>query len=125
MDLPTTAAMKKDYPLIAKDLSQEIAVLRKGLPETMQAFSALAKSATEAHDLDVKTKELIAVAIAIALRCDGCIAFHVKAARRAKTSRAELLETIGMAIYMGGGPSMVYGAEALSAFDEFEAASTG
>lgn len=113
--------MKKDYPQIAKDLSQEIATLRKGIPDTMEAFSALARSATETRALDVKTKELIACAIAIALRCDGCIAFHVKAARRAKATREELLETIAMAIYMGGGPSMVYGAEALSAFDEFEA----
>ncbi len=112
---------KKDFPVIAKDLSQEIAALRAGIPDTMKAFSALAREATKPNVLDLKTKELVAIAIAIALRCDGCIAFHVKAARRAKTTRQELLETIGMAIYMGGGPSMVYGAEALSAFDEFEA----
>lgn len=114
-------AMKKDYPTIAKDLTQEIAALRQGLPDTMKAFSALARSATEAKHLDVKTKELVACAIAIALRCDGCIAFHVKAAMRSGCTREELLETIGMAIYMGGGPSMVYGAEALSAYDEFAA----
>ncbi len=113
--------MKKDYPQIANDLSQEIATLRAGAPATMKAFSALARAATESGSLDVKTKELIACAIAIALRCDGCIAFHVKAARRGGATREDLLETIGMAIYMGGGPSMVYGAEALSAFDEFAA----
>lgn len=112
--------MKKDYPLIAKDLTQEIVELRKALPGTMTAFNELARSATEAQALDTKTKELVAVAISIALRCDGCVAFHVKAARRAKSTREELLDVIGMAIYMGGGPSMVYGAEALSAFDEFE-----
>ena len=111
---------KKDYPQIAKDLTREIGVLRAGLPDTMKAFSALARSATEAGALEVKTKELIACAIAIALRCDGCIAFHVQAARRVGATRDEVLEMIGMAIYMGGGPSMVYGAEALSAFDEFE-----
>jgi len=114
--------MKKDYPLIAKDLTQEIGVLRKSLPGPMKAFAELASAATEAQALDTKTKELVAVAISVALRCDGCIAFHVKAARRAKCTRAELLDIIGMAIYMGGGPSLVYGAEALSAFDEFEEA---
>lgn len=112
--------MKKDFPQIAKDLSQEIATLRKGIPDTMAAFSGLARAATASGALDTRTKELVAIAIAVALRCDGCIAFHVKAARRAKATREELLETIAMAIYMGGGPSMVYGAEALSAFDEFE-----
>ncbi len=59
---------------------------------------------------------------AVAVRCDGCIAFHVKAVIRAGVSREELLETIAMAIYMGGGPSMVYGAEALEAFDQFSSA---
>ena len=113
--------MKKSFPTIAKDLTQEIGALRQALPETMKAFSALARSATKANVLDVKTKELVACSIAIALRCDGCIAFHVKAARGAGCTREELLETIGMAIYMGGGPSMIYGAEALSAWDEFEA----
>ncbi len=117
--------MKKDFPQIARDLTEEIATLRAGLPETMGAFSALARSATKPGVLDLKTKELVAIGIAIALRCDGCIAFHVKAARRAKCSREELLEMIGMAIYMGGGPSMVYGAEALSAYDEMEALAGG
>lgn len=112
--------MKKDYPLIAKDLTQEIMELRKSLPGPMKAFNDLARVATEPQSLDTKTKELVAVAISIALRCDGCVAFHVKAARRAKCTRDELLDVIGMAIYMGGGPSMVYGAEALSAYDEFE-----
>ena len=114
--------MKKDYPQIARDLSEEIGVLSKGIPDTMRAFSSLARTATQDGVLDTKAKELIAIAIAIALRCDGCIAFHVKAARRASCTREELLETIGMAIYMGGGPSMVYGAEALSAYDEFAVA---
>ena len=66
----------------------------------------------------MKTKELIAIAIAIATRCDGCIGFHAKAAIRAGASREEVLETISMAIYMGAGPSMIYAAEALRAFDE-------
>lgn len=116
------AAMKKDFPQIARDLSQEIATLRKGIPDTMAAFSGLARAATADGSLDKKTKELVAIAIAVALRCDGCIAFHVKAARGAGATRDELLETIAMSIYMGGGPSMVYGAEALSAFDDFEGA---
>jgi AhpD family alkylhydroperoxidase len=114
--------MSKDFPQLAKDLSEAITVMRPSIPGTMQAFSALAKAALADGALDTRTKELIAIAISIALRCDGCIAFHVKAARRAGASRDEMLETIAMAIYMGGGPSMVYGAEALQAFDQFDAA---
>ncbi|MCB1553281.1 MAG: carboxymuconolactone decarboxylase family protein [Xanthomonadales bacterium] len=110
--------MAHDYPDLLADLNRDIAALRNALPRTMQAFSGLARSASEAGDLDPKLKELLAVGIAIAIRCDGCIGFHVKAAMGAGASRQEILETIGMAIYMGAGPSMLYGAEALRAADE-------
>ena len=69
-------------------------------------------------ELDVKVKELIATGIAIAARCDGCIASHVGAALKAGASRQELVEAIGVALLMGGGPSSIYGAQALSAVDE-------
>ena len=66
----------------------------------------------------MKTKELIALAIGIAGRCDGCIGFHTKAAIQQGATRQEVLETIDVAVYMGGGPSYVYGAQALEAFDQ-------
>ena len=84
----------------------------------MKAFGSLAREALAPGQLDVKTKELLAIGIAIATRCDGCIGFHVKAAIRAGASREEVLETVSMAIYMGAGPSMIYAAETLRAFDE-------
>ena len=65
--------------------------------------------------------ELIATGIGISARCDGCIGYHVKAAIKHGATREEMLETIAVAVYMGGGPSMIYGAEALSAFDAFAA----
>jgi AhpD family alkylhydroperoxidase len=88
----------------------------------MRAFSGLAREALTPGTLDVKTKELLAIGIAIAVRCDGCIGFHVKAALRAGASREEVLEAAAMAIYMGAGPSMIYAAETLRAFDEISAA---
>lgn len=114
--------MTKDFPQMAKDLSQAIGILRKGATEPLQGFSALAKAATKNGVLDTKTKELIATAISIAVRCDGCVAFHVKAARAAGATRDEMVETIAMAVYMGGGPSLIYGAMTLEAWDQFEAA---
>lgn len=114
--------MSHDYPAIAKELGPAIAALRKDIPDTMAGFSAMAKAATARGALDPKTKELIATAIGIAARCDGCIAFHARAARQLGASREEMLETIGMAIYMGGGPSMIYGALTLQAYDQFTSA---
>lgn len=111
--------MTTNYPEMAKDLNVSIARLRKGIPETMKGFSMMAAAATADGPLDPKTKELIAIAISVAIRCDGCIAFHAKAVRQQGASREELLETLGMAVYMGGGPSMVYAAQTLDAFDQF------
>ena len=114
--------MHKDWRGIANELSALMAGTRKGIPDVGKAFGQLAVAATAPGALDTKTKELIALAIGIAGRCDGCIAFHVGAAVRQGATREEVLETIGTAVYMGGGPSMVYGAQALEAFDQFSAA---
>lgn len=111
--------MHKDWKQVAKDLSGLMAETRRGIPEVGKAFQQLAAAATAEGALDTKTKELIALAIGITARCDGCVAFHAGAAVRHGASREETLETIGMAIYMGGGPSLVYGAQALEAYDQF------
>ncbi|OGT45858.1 MAG: alkylhydroperoxidase [Gammaproteobacteria bacterium RIFCSPHIGHO2_12_FULL_41_20] len=113
--------MAKSYKDIAQDSSGALAKLRKDIPEVMSGFSALAQAATKDGALDKKTKELVAIALAVAARCDGCIGLHMQTVIKLGTTRAELLETLGMAIYMGGGPSAVYAADALKAFDELTA----
>ncbi len=113
--------MHKDWGAIAGDLSGLMAGARKGSPEPWAAFSGLAKAATAPGALDTKTKELIALALGIAARCDGCLAFHAKAVQQLGGTRAEVLDVIAMAVYMGGGPSAIYGAQALEAFDQFSA----
>ena len=115
--------MYKDWQVMAADLTGDIRALRAGAPEVMKGFSALAQAALKADALDTKTKELIALAIAVATRCDGCIAFHAEAAVKQGATRAEVLETMGMAVYMGAGPSAMYAAQALEAFDQFSAKS--
>lgn len=113
--------MLKDWQSMAGELTTDIRSLRAGAPDVMKSFSALAQAALKANALDTRTKELIALAIAVATRCDGCIAFHAEAAMKQGASRAEVLETMGMAIYMGAGPSAMYAAQALEAFDQFNA----
>ena len=91
-----------NWPEMTKELSAQLRNLRGGAPDVMKAFAGLAQSATAAKTLDAKTKELIALGIAVAMRCDDCIAFHVKAATgHGRASREEVLETLGMTIYMG------------------------
>ena len=107
------------YPDLTSAISKQVAVLRKNIPETMKGFSGMASRACCGGKLDEKTKELIAMGIAIALRCDGCIGFHAKALLKLGASRAEFEEMLGVAIYMGGGPSLMYAAQALEAWDQF------
>lgn len=111
--------MHKDWPQMAKELSGVIKEVRLGTPEVMKAFSAMASTATSAGALDSRTKELIALAIAVAIRCDGCVAFHAKAAVEQGATRDEVMETMGMALYMGAGPSLMYAAQAVEAYDQF------
>ena len=114
--------MHKDWTKSNQTLSQAITDYRKASPDLAQAFSGLAAAATAPGSLSPKTKELIAMAIGIASRCDGCIGFHTAAAIRHGATRTEVLDTIGVAIYMGGGPSLMYAADALVAWEEFSAA---
>ncbi|MCU0790467.1 MAG: carboxymuconolactone decarboxylase family protein [Nitratireductor sp.] len=106
-----------DWSEFTDQTNARMAALRRAMPAVAKEFGGLAREAIAPGALDSKTKELIALAIGIAARCDGCLAFHVKAAAKYGATREEVVETIGVAVYMGGGPSMIYGAEALSAFD--------
>ncbi|HLA20873.1 MAG TPA: carboxymuconolactone decarboxylase family protein [Pseudolabrys sp.] len=108
-----------NWPEHTKDLLAQMRTLRGGAPEVMKAFSGLAQAALAPKALDGKTKELIALGIAVAVRCDDCIGFHVKAAMGHGATREEVTETLGMAIYMGAGPSVMYASHAIDAFEQF------
>ena len=110
------------YPDVYETLIERMGRLEQAAPATMSGFGALHEAATAEGALEKSTKELIALAIAITVRCDGCIAFHVSAALQAGAAREEIIEAIGVAVLMGGGPSVVYGSEALEALDQISAA---
>lgn len=111
--------MQKNYLDITQAISANLKHLRKDIPEVMQSFSALAQAATKDGALDKKTKELIALAIGVAVRCDGCIGFHAESLVKLGATRQEVEEVLGMSVYMGGGPSLMYAADALEAFEQF------
>jgi AhpD family alkylhydroperoxidase len=111
--------MSKIYKEVTTEISVSLSKMRKEIPDVMSGFSALAQAATKDGALSKKTKELIALALGVASHCDGCIGFHTQALIKLGVTREEFLETLSMAIYMGGGPSLMYAAEALKAFEEF------
>ena len=104
-----------DWKQTLAERTAQMRDLRSGAPDVMKAFGALAQAATAPKALDAKTKELIALGIGVAIRCDDCIGFHVKAAVQHGATREEILEVLGMAIYMGAGPSVMYATHALDA----------
>ena len=90
----------KDWPQTVTELTAHLRNLRGGAPEVMKAFSNIANAALTARALDGKNKELIALGISVAIRCDDCIAFHAKAALKQGASREEVMDALGMAVYI-------------------------
>jgi AhpD family alkylhydroperoxidase len=109
--------MDKYYPEITRQISANMRKLRTDIPDTMKGFAALAQAATRDGALNKKTKELIALALGVA----GCIGFHTEALVKLGATRQEIEEALGMAVYMGGGPSLMYAADAIAAYEQFEA----
>lgn len=114
--------MTTPYRQITHDVMANLAPLHKSVPQVMKSFSDMGKAAIADAALDAKTKELIALAIGVAVHCDACIAFHSKALVRLGATAAQVHEALGVAVYMGGGPSAMYAANAVAAFNEFSAA---
>lgn len=113
--------MTKSYTQITADINRGIAKIREGAPDAMAGFNALAKGAMKPGALSAEQKELIALAIGVAGHCDGCIGFHAKALARLGAAREQVIEALAVAVYMGGGPSLMYAADAMHAFEEFQA----
>jgi len=110
------------FHALTRSVSAGLSTLRTSTPAVMKSFSELGRAATAAGALDAKTKELIALALSVAARCDPCIGFHVQTLVKLGATRQEIDETLGVTTYMGGGPSLMYAANAIAAFDEFSQA---
>ena len=113
----------KSYTQITTDINRGIAKIRISAPDALAGFGALAKGAMQGGALSELHKELIALAIGVASHCDGCIGFHAKNLVRLGASRAQFMEALAVAVYMGGGPSLMYAADATQAYEEFLASS--
>jgi AhpD family alkylhydroperoxidase len=112
--------MSKSYPEITKALSVGLRELRKEAGDTMAGFSTMTQAAMKDGAVSKKTKEFIALALGVAARCDGCLGYHAEALVKLGATRQEVAEVLGVAIQMGGGPSLMYAADAYTAFLQFE-----
>ncbi len=117
--------MSTGYRALAADISSTLTQLRADVPDVMRGFGALSQAAMRPGVLDAKAKELIAMALGVAARCDACLAFHAQALVKLGCTRAELEEALAVCVYMGGGPSLMYAARALDAFEECAGVAAG
>lgn len=104
---------------LVDSLRQPTRELRRAIPDTWDGFSRLHRHAVEDGALPAKVKELIALAIAVDEGCEGCIAYHAAGAARRGATEEEVVEALGVALLMRGGPASVYGPQALETFREF------
>lgn len=111
-----------DWPKFLSETETQIGAFGAKAPDTIKGFGAMGKAARSGPALAETTKEFVALGIAIATRCDSCIGFHARSLVRLGATRDEIAEVLQMAAYMGGGPSIAFGAKALEAFDQFSAA---
>ncbi len=114
------ASGPKDYAAITGGVNQGLAGLREKAGDTLAAFSNLSKAANSEGAIDHKTKELIALAIGVAKQCDACIGFHTKALKKLEATDEEVAEALGVCVYMGGGPSLMYAADAWTAWTQLK-----
>lgn len=110
-----------DWKKFMAETEANIAAFSKEVPQTVKGFGQMGQAAKVEGALPEKTKEFMALGIAIATRCDSCIGFHVRSLVRLGATREEMSEALAMATYMGGGPSFAYSAKALDAYDAFSA----
>jgi AhpD family alkylhydroperoxidase len=111
----TTTSYRDNFETVLRNSR----TLGSAQPAVMKAFAELHKAGAAAGVLDTKTRELMCLAISVVVRCDDCIAYHVHDALEAGATREEMADAIGVAILMGGGPSMIYATHAIEAVDQF------
>ena len=109
-----------DWKLFIKESKEKFAKLNKEIPDTFNGFNLMGKEAKKTGFIDEKTKEFVALGIAISTRCDSCIGLHVDALVKLGTTREEFTEILAMCSYMGGGPSITFSSKALEAFDQLK-----
>ena len=119
MKMESTEKKMTDYVATHQHLEERLVQFGKEMPGPMTGFARLHKKAVEDGALSAKTKELMALAISIAVHCEGCIVYHVHDAVAAGATRQELLETLGVGLLMSGGPGSIYVALAMDAIDQF------
>ena len=107
-----------DWKKFLSETRENYKLLNEEIPETFRGFSVMGEEAKKNGLVDNKTKEFVALGIAISTRCESCIGMHIEALIKLGTNRDELVEILAMCSFMGGGPSITFSSKALEAYDQ-------
>ena len=108
--------MMLDWNEYRQQLKDTIVQIARLSPDTVRGYSHLSAAGSKTNHLDPKTRELIALAVAVALRCDGCITVHTDAAIKQGASKEEVSEALGVAVSINAGAALVYSARVIDAY---------
>ena len=106
---------------VLQELREPTKSLRRAIPEAWAGFISLHDAAMDDGEIPARLKEAVALAISVSKRCDGCIAYHAKAAAKAGATPGEVSELLAVALLMDGGTASVYAPRAWQAYNEFRA----
>jgi AhpD family alkylhydroperoxidase len=109
--------MMMDWEAYRDQVNAAVKEMARANPDIVKAYAGLSGANAKSTRIDAKTRELIALDVAITLRCDGCINAHTDAAIRAGATKEEIVDALGVAIMVNAGAAMVYSARAIDAFD--------
>ena len=110
-----------DWNAYRQQLNGRMGEIAKLSPDTIKGYQALSAAGQKADLLGAKTRELISLAVAVAIRCDGCITVHTAAAIKQGASREEIAEALGVATAINAGAGLVYSARVLDAYEQASA----
>lgn len=108
--------MMMDWSVYRQQLLETIGQIARLSPDTVKGYGILGTAGSKTNYLDAKIRELIALAVAVSLRCDGCITVHTDAAIRHGASREEIAEALGVAVSVNAGAALVYSARVIDAY---------
>jgi AhpD family alkylhydroperoxidase len=107
--------MMLDWNDYQRQLVAGVAELGRITPGTVRGYRELSEAGSRKDLLGAKTRELIALAVAVTRQCDGCIAFHTTAALKQGATRDEIAEALGVAIAVNAGAALMYSARTMDA----------
>ena len=111
--------MMVDWNEYRKQLAVGVKEIGQLSPDTIKGYIELSSAGQKKNLLGAKTRELIALAVAVTLRCDGCITVHTEAAIKNGATKEEIAEALGVATAVNAGAALVYSARVMDAFKEY------